>query len=1222
LTPDRRIIRTFIVFILVVFIVPISVYTQDKNEVKAFSYGMRLYNDGLFDMAAMQFESFIKTYSSSPNLDEAFYLIGECAFKQADYDKASQAFLEYLLNFPKGKRAAMSQYSLAECLEAENNLNGAVEAFQRLVLVYPESNLRDKALLKQALLQIRLGRIKDAESSLVRLRDLSKGNYKQKALLQLVKLYIEQKKYKEADAGINQLLAISKNEKGRSEVLMLVYDLYEKTGRVSKIIDVFNEYLYKNTTGRYIGKLWYLLGKAYYSVARNTEALTCFDKSISLAEKNRTKADALKNAGIIYLKLNNFKKAAEYLEKASDNADSPVCKNEINSLLARAYAGLSAFYKAAQTCESILDSDSLNPDIKRQCLLAGALYNAKWKNFNRAVFLYKRFSNLYPDDPLTPAVLVKSGRILSQRTKDFDGAVTCFRKVLSEYGNSTVLPEAAYLYAQTLEETSRIKEAANLYRKLQRDFPCSQWADSAEARLKNLVILSPVSYEKILIKMGILINQVLSKEADVKIFLDLASISFFTLKDYKGALSYYQRYLTEKKGGAGEDSILYRIGICYSKLSRSENRKTYEDSARSSLNRVAAKYKSSSFAKKARFALAGLEESKNPYNAFLLYKKIINLYPEDIQTAKAMLYIGERYEKDGKPDSALVFYNRVVSQFPGTPEVKKALYRAGMLSFEKRNFTVSDSSFNVFEERFPNSGEIPRVYYSHAVLFIEKGDLKGAELYLADLSKRFFYSDWSDSARWHLASVYMQKKEYEKAANICRQMLYSDSLKRVGHEFELLKNPVLPRSKIIKVLGKAYELKGDLDKARSAYEKLDINSNTENRIFYYESLAAIAEREHRFQEAVYLFMEIYKENPDSYKAARLGRLFFRLNRFDDAEKYIGIAIQSAKDDEDRIKLEADLIISLLKQGKIPQANVRIKMFTSKWKSNRDYKNYMAHFLLEKGKAYLNDKEFTLALTQFQTIKKKYKNTPFNAEAELQTGRALLITNKIEDALQLLTRMADVYKDDPIIYKIYLNLGDYYFRSSQYNIALEAFSKAVKDPEDKNISRLAMRYLIRVHDMLRMYDSGLYLVRQYIKKFPYADDILQKKVQVGTFLMKLNEYQRAIEALRKAKEVADFETQSEIQYWIGKSYESMGWFRQAIFEFLQVKYLLPRTKLPWAATALYEAGQCYVKLDEPDKAKKIFKKIVIQEGAASDLGRIAQKRIEEIEKGQNSGEQNN
>jgi len=1219
LTPEKKIVSFF--FVVLLFFVSVSVNAQDKNEVKAFSYGMRLYNDGLFDMAALQFNDFIKTYSSSPRREEAFYLVGKCAFKQADYDKASRAFLEYLLNFPKGKRAAISQYSLAECFEAENNLDGAVEALQRLILVYPDSDLKEEALFKKAFIQIKLKKIKDAETTLIQLRDISKGVYKQKAVSQLVKLYIKDREYRAADSGINQLLSISKNMGNRSEVLILSYDLYRKTGRISKIIDMYNEYLSKNKPGANTDKLWHLLGKAYYSIAKNREALACFDKSISLSESRELKAEAQKNAGLIYLDLKRFKKAALSFKEASFNADNHFLKNKIDYYLTIAYSGMNEFYKAGQVCESLLNSDSLNPDIKKQCILADAMYNFKTGDFLRAVSFYKKFTELYPDDPLCPAVLVKSGRILADKINDFDGAVNCFRKILNEYQNSDFLPEAIYLYARVFEQSSRSVEAANLYKRLKRDFSYTQWADSAKIRAENLISLSPLSYQKILIKMGSLINAALTEEAGAKIYLDLAGISFFSLKDYKSALSYYKGYLKEKPDISGEDSILYRIGITCLNLYKSENNKIYADSARSSLRLVIKKYKSSPFAEKAEFALAEIEEKENPHNAVSIYRKIINSYPEDAQSAKAMLYIGERFEEGGKPDSALFFYHRINSSFPGTSEAEKALYKAGMLSFTNRNFSEADSDFTAFEKKFPNDGKISRIYYAHAILFEENNDLKTAEFYLNDIAARFPFSAWSDSARYHLASIHMQKKEFDEVINLCLQMLNSDSLKKAGNRLELMKGPGLNRNKIIRMLGKAYELKGDFEKASSAYGKMDIRVNTADRMFYYESIAEIAEKTHRFQEAVYLLTEIYNENPDSYKAARLGRLFFRLKKFAEAEKYLGLAITNTKEDDEKIKLESELILSLLKQGKVPQADVRIKMFASGRKSNKSYKNYMAKFLLEKGKAYLNDKEFTPALTQFQTIKKKYKNTPYIAEAELQTGRALLITNKIEDALQLLTRMVDVYKNDPIIYKVYLNLGDYYFRSNQYNIALEAFSKAVKDPDDKNISRLAMRYLIRVHDMLRMYDSGLYLVREYIRKFPYADDISQKRVQIGTFLMKLNEYQRAIEALRKAKETADSETQAEIQYWIGKSYESMGRFREAVFEFLKVKYLLPRTKLPWAATAMYEAGQCYVKLKEPDNAKKIFRKIVVQEGAASDLGRIAQKKIEEIEKLQNTGRQN-
>jgi hypothetical protein len=46
--------------------------------------------------------------------------------------------------------------------------------------------------------------------------------------------------------------------------------------------------------------------------------------------------------------------------------------------------------------------------------------------------------------------------------------------------------------------------------------------------------------------------------------------------------------------------------------------------------------------------------------------------------------------------------------------------------------------------------------------------------------------------------------------------------------------------------------------------------------------------------------------------------------------------------------------------------------------------------------------------------------------------------------------------------------------------------------------------------------------------------------------------------------------------------------------------------------MYEAGLAYLKLEKPFEAKKLFQKIVRQEGAASTLGRVARQRIEEID----------
>ena len=160
----------------------------------------------------------------------------------------------------------------------------------------------------------------------------------------------------------------------------------------------------------------------------------------------------------------------------------------------------------------------------------------------------------------------------------------------------------------------------------------------------------------------------------------------------------------------------------------------------------------------------------------------------------------------------------------------------------------------------------------------------------------------------------------------------------------------------------------------------------------------------------------------------------------------------------------------------------------------------------------------------------------------------------------------------------------------------------------------MRYLIRTYDSVRMWDVALALTRKYIERFPEADDIIQKWVQIGLFYMRLNSYPQAIQCFRDIQIDADAETEAEIQYWIAKCYNDMGDFEQAIFEFLKVKYISKPTKLPWASTALYEAGMAYLKLNKSEEAIKLFEKVMQSEGATSDMGRIAKRRIEEIKAG--------
>ncbi|NOY60465.1 MAG: tetratricopeptide repeat protein, partial [Calditrichaeota bacterium] len=78
-----------------------------------------------------------------------------------------------------------------------------------------------------------------------------------------------------------------------------------------------------------------------------------------------------------------------------------------------------------------------------------------------------------------------------------------------------------------------------------------------------------------------------------------------------------------------------------------------------------------------------------------------------------------------------------------------------------------------------------------------------------------------------------------------------------------------------------------------------------------------------------------------------------------------------------------------------------------------------------------------------------------------------------------------------------------------------------------------------------------------------------------------------------------------------AYADRGDTEKAIIEFLKIKYLSKRTKLPWGATALYEAGRGYQKLGNLTKAKEMFQQVVRERGANDQIGRVANQQIQEI-----------
>ena len=110
----------------------------------------------------------------------------------------------------------------------------------------------------------------------------------------------------------------------------------------------------------------------------------------------------------------------------------------------------------------------------------------------------------------------------------------------------------------------------------------------------------------------------------------------------------------------------------------------------------------------------------------------------------------------------------------------------------------------------------------------------------------------------------------------------------------------------------------------------------------------------------------------------------------------------------------------------------------------------------------------------------------------------------------------------------------------------------------------------------------------------------------------NQFQNAVDYLKKIKLESDAEREPEIQFYIGEALLKGGQYENAIAEFVKIPLLSKKTKLQWEASALYYSGQSYEKLGRTSDAIRMYQEIVRRPGIDLVLKREAEKRIKQIQ----------
>jgi tol-pal system protein YbgF len=116
-----------------------------------YSNGLRDLNGRKYDLAAQEFQDYLKYYAETDLASNAQFYLGEIAFAQEQYPQAMQAYTKVLENYPKSFKLAPARLKKALALIQVGEKTTAIRELRNVVRLYPgtEEERRARATLRE-----------------------------------------------------------------------------------------------------------------------------------------------------------------------------------------------------------------------------------------------------------------------------------------------------------------------------------------------------------------------------------------------------------------------------------------------------------------------------------------------------------------------------------------------------------------------------------------------------------------------------------------------------------------------------------------------------------------------------------------------------------------------------------------------------------------------------------------------------------------------------------------------------------------------------------------------------------------------------------------------------------------------------------------------------------------------------------------------------------------
>lgn len=960
-------------------------------------------------------------------------------------------------------------------------------------------------------------------------------------------------------------------------------ELYNN-GYLIEAYNLFSELKNENSlTNESLSQIYFLLGEIKYKTGELYEASLDFENYIIKFPYDKNYDLALLRQGQIFFHLGNHDKSIQYLTKLINQTPFSKYLGLAHHYLGENFSILKDYDKSEKHFVLAIENEKSNQELDHTLFSLAYLYEKKGLLSNAEKY-YTKLIYEYKDSPLSPQALVRIGLIYYLNGK-YNDAISKLTDSRVKQLDQTYLSEAYYLLANSFYKQGKFYEASVEFQNVINRYPRSK-------------MVRPSKY-------GLAWSYYQQKKFEQahNILLDLASgndslaergnywVGYISRNQGKfdRAIDEFNNYCKKYTNEEFTYEAKYQIGMIYYELKRYSEAETIllsilegsiNNKLRANINLILGS-----------IAL----ERKNLLLAKNYYESAVSLLDEkDIDYSEALLGLSIANYYLNNSDASILSLKTILT-LKNVREKDKVYFYLAENFFARQQYSEALKNYELVIEN-SESDEIKELsYYGLIYSYFNLKDYVKAIRFAEKFLKDFTYSTRYLEVKLRLADSYYATKNFEKASALYRDYFSDPDAKSSDY--------------VSYQLAQAMYRAGNLDGAieeLNRFLKIFPTSRYVDEVQYL--IGWIRFKQGKYEQSITEYQKVisnYQNSPIVPLALySIGDAFFNLGMYDKAiENYNRVLTEYSQSD---FVIDAinGIQYAYLAKGNIEDAAQAITNFVL---SNQGNKN-LDKLFIKKGDLYLSQRRFQEAIASYREFISAFPNSQLVPLAYYSIAKAFIQLKSYQDALYNLSIIVQNYSSNELVDDVLLEIGNIYRELNQFDRALSSFDELLNKYPTSNLIPETIYWVARTYLDKGDLELAIKFYNRILMEFNKSNFYSRALFDLGK--LKINqEPSVAMNYFKEVVELRNDEYGAESQYLIGEILFNQKKYREAISEYLKLKYAYAG-HFDWLIKGVFRIAEAYEKLKEMKKAKEFYNEVYKMD-PKGELGKEAKKRSGKI-----------